>query len=53
MDQFINSLSSLHLTFKLSQEFSQKCEYSKSSTVVNELWDGMRMSKILNGILNQ
>ena len=30
-------LTCLNLTFNLSQEFSQKSEYSKSST----LWDGM------------
>lgn len=42
MGPFINSLSSLYLPFNLCQEFSQKCEYSKSSTVVNKLWDGMR-----------
>lgn len=35
-------LKCLHLTFNLTQEFSQKSEYSKSSTAANILWDGMR-----------
>ena len=35
--QHVKMLTCLNLTFNLSQEFSQKSEYSKSST----LWDGM------------
>lgn len=44
MDPFINRLNveMLELDFQPFQELSQKSKYSKSSTVENGPWDGMR-----------